>query len=455
LVCAKSTIGTNGKAGIESCVAPFSCPTPGTIPEAQRNWLATGANIATPVDAVNYGIMTLGATKNFQIPLGLYSSLINSHSILPIGLFSSYAVNGWQIELYTNSQPVEIRNYQFDMTAAPVNLGFAGQKFWHKDAAYTVGGLAGDQAGININYNNVAGNVYMRNLMVRAQVIKVLDPAVMEAVLSLYEKRETVNLGGMSFPLSLRLNSIGYRFYNQTISADKSEYHFRIPTTDRSVRAIGWIVQSSALRTLGLMYNDRSLVLTKLETRIGTEIIHPCLNDGDTYSSTCTDFVNLNLKKCGYLFSPFAQYLEGKPRDISQDIACEYNNTNGNFTPAQTNRTQDVNLFNVTRAGGGHLVAGAISFENLDRREQDFQGNYQASGKDCTNVGSIEMIMRFNNIETAAVAALNPAGNQDDYGPLLLRDQPGASYDITFIIPYDNVMECSPQGIMDVTNAVL
>jgi hypothetical protein len=280
----------------------------------------------------------------------------------------------------------------------------------------------------------------------------------MEAVLSLYEKREQVNLGGVQFPLSLRLNSLGYRFYSQIIHPAQSEYHFRIPTTDRSVRAVGWWIQNQAERDVGRMYTDFPVICNKLETKIGTEIIHPCIQDNDAFSSNVSNFLANNFKKCASLFSPCPQYLEGNhPVDKSQDVRCSLDNQNGVVTLGQEYIEEAPANANPANAGGSATMSGCVSFENLDRREGDYQGSYQASGKDLTNVGSIEMTMRFGKINTNPQGAFFTGAvvDQDYINDHLRIDPPSSTSDITFIVVYDNVLECSPQGIMDVTNAVL
>ena len=465
LLCSKSVAHNGQKAGLESCIAPWSFPLNGATNEGYRQWLLSGLYYYGPIfhqdgpPPVNlYGVLNYGGTKNFQIPLGLYSSLINSHSILPIGLFSSYSVNGYSIELNTNGQAVlPNRTFNAICDGSIKTVGWCNQKFWWKDDHPYPGASITHNTKTTIIYSNLNNNAWVRNLIIRSQVIKVLDPAVMEAVLSLYEKREMVNLGGVQFPLSLRLNSLGYRFYNQGIRAGQSEYHYRIPTTDRSVRAVAWIIQEPRMRDLGFMYNDSTLTCTRLSTKIGTEIIHPEVYDNDPFSNNVGNFINLNLKKCAGLFSAFPQYLEGKPRDVSMDVLNSINNTTAICTPNQYNDPIGIGDYvTAQRRSGGIVFCGAVSFENLDRREGDFQGSYQASGKDCSNVGSIEMTFRF--LHTYSLPSSTPvsiAENQDVLASRLGLEPPTVPFDITFITVYDNVMECSPQGIMDITNAVL
>lgn len=454
LLCANGSRAQNGNFGIESCTAPWSFPTIGRRNEQLSNWLDSGLFYYGPINEDSYGCITKGGVKRFHIPVGLYSSLINSHSVLPIGLFSSYAVNGYQIELYTNSQPIiKSTNPGSEGTINSQKLNL-----WVDGRAWP--DIAGDEPKGNSDslVYDVGGNAYMRNLVIRMQVIKVLDPAVMEAVLSLYEKRESVNLGGIQFPLSLRMNSLGYRFYNQVIQDGKSEYHFRIPTTDRSVRAVAWYVQYPSFRDFGYMGTPLPIRPTKIDTRIGTEIIHPTITDVDPYSNNCGNFIDDNFKRCSSLFSPFPQYLEGNhPRDKVQDLVSRMNNLGGTFTDEYALQLTDGNYTTNGAYGSPNgITMGAISFENLDRREGDFQTSYQASGKDLTNIGSIEMIIGFHQAQSVDTGnPLDAPQTQDQLSSKLQFIAPQQAFDITFITVYDNVMEVSPQGIMDITNAVL
>jgi len=359
-------------------------------------------------------------------------------------------VNGWGIDLTTVSEN---------------ETGWSGLFF---NGPVTFGGTFTAIGGTNTQ-DIVFGNYrhYMSNLKVYAPVIQILDPSVMDSILSLYEKREMVNLGGVQFPLSLRMNSLAYRFSSFPIRNQTRDYNFRIAGTDRSVRGIAFIVtntnevnQKRITSSIGLSIPQpvnsialaNTLKLTRLDTKIGNEHIHEVIEDRSYLSSNINNFLNINMRKSGSLWSPLPQYMENKRFDgQSEDLLAFYNNSNGVFA---VNSQISTNL-STSYYGRNVVLYGVVSFENLDRREGDHQGSYQASGKDLTNVGGIEMSMRF---ELCAQAVL-PQGDQPDFSPsvapVYVFQPPDQDYEVNFAYVYDSVMEISPSGVMDITNAVL
>ena len=465
LCCAARGMSGNNKSTLETCCAPWSFPLPSCGKQSGYNWMKSVGIYAGFAADGQYQYFR-GKNLNFQIPLGLYSSLINCHSVIPIGLFSSYAVDGYRIALKLNNQTREVnRNATINGSVWPVTNSFVGQKYWMppNNSEYRVAGAlqVNDQQS-TLAFSFDPNVTYMNDLVIRYPIVRVLDPAVEEAVLSLYEKRETVNLGGVQFPLSLRLNSIGYRFYSTGIGDATSDYYFRIPTTDRSVRAVGWIVQNASLRNVGQMNNKLNLNLARLSTKIGTETIHPIVEDLTPNSENVNNFLATNIKRSASLFSPFPQYQEGVQfGDNSYDDLCRNLNAKaiGNFCTDADYSSGPGNYIVSASHGdlGVGVCMGIVSFENLDRREGDHSGSYQASGKDCTNVGSIEMQMRFGKWNTLIndTGGALPVQSQAEIDAKIGFGPPGAPFDITFIVAYDNVMEISPQGVRDITNAVL
>ena len=368
---------------------------------------------------------SFGKDLNFQIPLGTYSNFVNSHSVIPLGLCSSYAVNGWQIELETTEQTtINGRCY------TSVNL-----------SKKTAAGVDDGEEPID------PPTAIMKDLRIYVPVIKVLDPSVMASILSLYEKREMVNLGGVQFPLSMRLNSIAYRTSSFPLFANQADYFFRISGTDRSVRAISWWVYDRTNVSYSSMTTP--IKLTRLETSIGNEHIHEVIEDTDGSTNNISNFMVGNLKRSASLFSVLPYYQEGVKFDGQQeDYLDRFNNTLSSFV---SGTTRDTGGFRKS------LCYGAVSFENLDRREGDYSGSFQASGKDLTNAGAIELRMRIEQ----PVAPINVTAGTDLATWNNLADAwsktsiQSANLEIVFMYAYDSVMEISPQGVMDVSNAVL
>lgn len=358
---------------------------------------------------------SFGKDRSFQIPLGLYSNLVNSHSLVPLGLMSSYAVNGWQIDLELTSQS-----------------GLSGKVF---TSAADIDSVAVDPVV-----------VVHKDIRIQMPVIKVLDPAAMESVLSLYEKRETAAVGGVQFPLSLRMNSMAYRYASYPLIQDQSDYFFRIAGTDRSVRAVGFWIYKRSRNTAGNWYlgPNEQLRVTRMETRIGNEQVHDTIEDVDTTSNNVSNFLNVNGKHSGALFSPLPYYQEGRMFSGQQEDDLD----NWNMT-LDNSEYADEGTVQLNR---NSLCYGIVSLENLDRRESDYSGSFQASGKDLTGVGAIEINMRIQNVARPTVSAASTINALDQF---TLRGPQATDYEIIFVYAYDSVMEISPQGVLDITNAVL
>jgi len=395
--------------------------------------IASGVRVAAQngADYDFYG----GDSRPFQIPLGTYSNFVNSHSVIPLGLLSSYAVNGWQIELKTTQATGTLNKvYEADPRIIP-------------------------DGGLPTDTTIGAAKAFLKDIRIYVPIVRVLDPSVMSAVLSLYEKQEQVAVGGVQFPLSLRINSMAYRFANFPLVQDQKDYFFRIAGTDRSVRAVAWWIYNTERAKQGEYTIREPVRVTRLETHIGSEQIHDVVEDTDENSSNVSNFISMNAKRSACLFSPLPYYQEGRKFDGQQDDdLLEFNNTK--MTKSYNYDTKRGVLAQYTKSA---VAYGVISMENLDRREAEYSGSFQASGKDLTNVGAIEMRMRIekrlryvgNTTKPAGASSALAAvdGLQSPYDTAL--SAAGSEYQIVFAYAYDSVMEVSPQGVMDVTNAVL
>lgn len=371
-------------------------------------------NTYTPVSTGDY---------KFQLPLGLYSNLVNSHSVLPIGLFSSYAVNGWQLDIETSLQAPVIPNNS-------TTSGYC----WavSSDTTNTVIGIDGVLSNLRIYY----------------PIIKVLDPSVMSAVLSLYEKQEMVNVGGVQFPLSLRLNTLGYRFFSFPLRTTESDYRFRLAGTDKSVRAYAFKIYDRTRNSDGYQFLSNNFRVVRLQTDIGTEMPHDVIEDPTPETTNVPNFLNTNARHSASVFSSLPYYQEGITWGGHQEDDLQMNNM-----PIGTYEGR--NSDNVIQS----LIPicyGVVSLENLDRREKDYSGSFQASGKDLTNVGSIDVSMRIK-VVSAVPAIIDPSGLKIAAIDNLytVDPPPDNNAEIIFMYAYDQVMEVSPQGVMDITNAVL
>lgn len=368
----------------------------------------------------------LSKPYDFNIPLGFYSGLVNTHSVIPLGLMSSYSVNGWSVEVTLANLTEKDSAGNFMHFKKPNGGGFS-----------TVPNNAGTPAVIPVAISSGVNDMY-RDIRIMVPIVKILDPSVMQAIMNLYEKTETVNVGGMSFPMSLRLNSIGYRFYQFPLRKDQGDYYFRLPSTDRSVRGIAWTITD---RTVGNC--DRtdvggvnSLAVTRLITKVGTNDIHSVVEDRTPYTSNVAQFSNLNERRSGAVFSPFPYWQDAIRHKGHQGDVYK----SANWCPWYIVDNHQY---------------GVVSFENVDHREPDYSGSFQASGLDLTNVGAVELEMRVAHIDETEPPQAGNTANPNKKPVNYLSGPKEDNYVITFKLAYDNIHEISPSGVIDITKAVL
>ena len=375
----------------------------------------------------------------FRYDLGFYSSLVNSHSVLPLGLMSSYSINGFNVQFRLNDPDFMVSRVD---TVSPTSL-------------------------MNVTDCRVSG------LAIRGKVVKILDPAVMSAVLSLYEKTEMVNIGGVQFPLSLRLNCINYRTYTFPVSQQAN--YFRLPTTDKSVRGLAWLLhyQRSVIgaqgglkfiqspyvpgaigyEVLGWPLASSGACLRRLNVKVGSEqILDGPVDDITTQTNNVPDFLASECRKLAPCLSPapyYQEYLKHKkgfsdklPIFARPDFEYGSSGSPPNFVTQQTS-----------------IQCGFVSFQNMDYRESDYSTGFQASGKDLTNIGNIEVEMTWAPpISTGLVGGSQLGYDLTTGGTVSFgwgSNPPTPGLQITFLVPYDVVIETSPSGVMDITNSVL
>lgn len=423
--------------------------------EALRNdWTVGGSSSSSPESLIQNGSalrilynsganavqrQSYGANRVFQIPLGFFSALASTHSVIPLGMMSSYSINGWQVTLETATQGLGDTDQGYYWTQNPDRVSTA----------------------VLTNYDG-----WMSDIQVMAPVIKILDDNVMQAILNLYYKNQVEQLGQVAFPASLRLNTLMTRYFGPfPVPAGTTDYFFRLPGTDRSVRALAWKIYNRNLNQIGKWQLSRAYRSTRVEAKLGSENLHDVVEDRSSNSDNVRNFCNVNGRHSAALFSPLPYYQEGLLQTGQQED--DLDNYNNNL---------DLVVFN---DGAGNILHrypisyGYLSLENLDRREGSYSDSFQACGKDLTNCGSIDVNMRImesayqgnSGGPLAAVgnpAALTiigppngPAGNGyldrgDAFRPVQETD-----VQIMFMWVYDTVVELSPAGVVDVTKMVL
>jgi len=360
--------------------------------------LASAAN-PLPVPAIDREFDSDVGARPFSMPLGFYSNLVNGHSVVPVGLMSSYSVNGWTVE------------------TTLANLNATGNQ-----SAYSTRSLFGQEM---LSVDNAQLHVY-RNMRINIPVVKVLDPAVMDAVFSLYEKREMVNVGGAAFPMSLRLNSLGYRTFQFPLRGNQGDYYFRLPSTDRSVRAVSYQIVDRISNQRARTDNTSgpsAVRVSRLSLKVGSKVVFDPVEDREPDDSNVQHFLAHGSRRSSALFSPFPYYQESMKHSEDQ---CD--------SRASSWCSADDNLSNDQY--------GVISLENLDHREPEYSGSFQASGFDLTGVGGLDLDMRISRRGATPTSPLESGPANDNYV-------------ITFLVAYDVIHEVSPSGVIDITNAVL
>ena len=359
-------------------------------------------------------INTQKCKSDYSIPLGFYSDLVNCNSIIPLGLLASYNSNGMAVQ-------IELANGKKNMTMANA----AGK--------VTVIPTASTQVP--------NGGVTYNNVQVNGKIVKFLDPMAMEKVYSLYQKTATASVGEVEFPLALRLNTIGHRFYQFPVTSGVSDYQFHIPTNDKSVRAIAWQVIKNDWKpsatgnntvdpvSCGTLFVDE-IDITRVKVDIGSlKVMCDAVETTDPRDGTVNAWAYSQVKKSAHLFSPKPYWYERESHNNNQeDFWFNYGN--------DTNRDA---------TGTPHRVLyGAFNLENAEHAEFDTKDI--SSGVDVSQYGAIDVHMRFKKVAQSGVSDVYA---ESSYGNI------DANYTILFCLAYDQVMEISPQGVANVSQSVL
>jgi hypothetical protein len=367
--------------------------------------------------------------KNLRIPLGLISDIANCNSLVPVGLFNSYATQSWRFDFTLPRMT----------TTGSDGVIFPGQA---NDIKLPVGLQLAPTVSV------VAGDGY-RNVEIWMPVIRVLSPQYQEMVLSQYEKRAMTQLNGVSMPITLRLNTLNYEKYGPyPIPGNQGKMYFRLSTTQPSVRAVighiykvnsfdkhytdaGCVVDASTRRYQNFAAGQARI--TSIETRVGTRQLHDCVTDYDANDTNVADFVALNMRRSGGLFSPFPYWEEAAKQDHKQsDIRCN----------RQWGVPDAPSVY-----GCYNLQSFVVSFENSDHRTMSFDGSSQITGINVSQVGAIELTLGFSQVVGGS--------SLDGVVPVLSAGLGSSDYAIVFQTISDQVIEVAPVGMTLVTQEML
>jgi hypothetical protein len=372
------------------------------------------------------------APKNFKIPLGLVSDLANCTSLVPVGMFNSYATQSWRLD-------VTLPRLTDNSTRGIVFPGPETDDLMP----------AGLKAAPNIVVRE--GDGY-RNVAVWIPVVRVLNGQYQEMVLSQYEKRATTMLNGVTLPVSLRLNTLAFQRYGPyPLSSGQAKHYFRLSTTQPSVRGVSWMVYDrtkfdkhftdSGVDILAdgatrayKNFASGQLRVTSLETRVGTRCLHDAVRDEEFWDTNVADFVALQERRSAGLMSPFPYWEEAVKQDSKQSDKRR---------SLQWGIPQTVGAY-----GCYNLQSGFVSFENSDHRDMTYSSAKQATGINCSQVGAIEINMGFSTCNYTQ-------GQSGIFEPKLFAGPQNGNYEIVFQVVADEVVEVAPTGLSIITQEVM
>ncbi len=380
--------------------------------------------------------------KNYEFPLGFYSSLANTYSVVPLGLLSTFSVNGYSIQLNFGSSESALTKPLYSTQAA--------------------GAVASIPVLANSSITVGTPEVKLYNVEIMVPIVQVLSPEVMNGVLSLYRKTASIEVGNVSVPMSLRMNTITYdtRSYPLTSSSVQS---FQIPTTEKSVRALAWIIYDNqiAARTGTQVNNNayanrdaeltsvlkyplcvQNLAVKRLHCRAGRDDIVPCIDNTNPNSGEVEAFIFANLQSAAAVFSPFPYWDELTKGNVGAEEILHPLRSKAELGYGGVTNS-NAKLPEGHRARSNMSVQyGAFSFMNMDYRAAD--SGQIASGISMNNIGRFDVDMEFRGVQ-------NTGNNVLEWTDATLTDKR-----ITFIVAYDEVLESSAnQGIQIITNAVM
>lgn len=357
-----------------------------------------------------------------QVPLTAIGSIFQSTSIVPLGLFSTYSGQSYGIEI--------------------------------RVAEVTQAISAGDTAV----YTTQPTEINVLQPRISLKILKVLDETVMEAILQLYNKSESVEVvDNMKIPLSLQMNSLKYTYHQFSLQEGAQEYQISVPSTAASLRGFAFrIVQTSVIDSLAVANprapennsagyplcdateDNKQAIIYKFQVKVGSECIMESaveqssinIYDGNTYYvNPCINFFAKQAKKSGHLFS-----LLHHSKQANDDVTGLEDITMMSTAPKLLNQNNE-------RAPPGFFYS--MNLENVNH----FENNNQASGIDMRNYGSYQIIMKVGVIDPEGVGNSGPKFAK-------LTNLP-ENYTVLLMNAEDVVYEVSRSGVADVTSQVL
>lgn len=418
----------------------------------------SGANL------LNDGTVSVGdvAIRNgvsqFRIPLQLISEIARCPSLVPLGFFSSVAVNAYRINVTlprmssTGPSPVL---YLPPPGAESENIN---------PSLLPITEITGVDAF-------TAGDGYYTPQVVFPTTLN-LSANLQEETNALYTKTATQKLGDFEVPVSLRLNSLGFRLFgNIPLRQGQAMQHFNLPDSDQSVRSIGFIIfntknferhyaddgtfvvpnpYNGQLPTLSgnaysVNHQAKQLRITEMRVRIGNEdVAKGCPRDYRSEDGNLATWLSLQERRSGGCFSAFPYWKEfanplGEQSDFRKQGQWGVPSSRGEYNTVKDTTTIRNAL---TAIGCYNAQYGVISLENSNHDGMDFDDVTRATGVSLNGVGAINVEMGLSHEDSEAVNGLSPGPDHGDYR-------------IIFMMPYDTVTEVSPAGMFRIQQEVL
>lgn len=393
--------------------------------------------------SVAYRTQNGGIGQNYAIPLSYVSRIAQSASAVPLGLIGSYAAPSWRIEM-TLSNTADVLN--------------VGEQWGGFDPA----------GGAPIPSNNYAiqdARYEIRDLRMYGVTVKIFDEGVMQSLLALYSKVEVESVEGVPMPVSMTMATLNQETNSYPLPSGSKQIKILIPSTKHSVRGLFMMAvpEDSIGTTTGDPYSStKSAIPGRYITTDNFHINYLqakasgyCLQeapqvedqtnaDGNLLVSTANDaWFAQQQSQAQHLFSAWSYHSER---------AVQNGQTGSSFALwAGRNR------FVGGKVGAGSKVVG-ISFENLPHADL-YQGRTQSSGIDLSNVGRLELTLRYGSVTSGGVNGNFNTISSGDSGITIddaqIFSDLAVDYRLFTVLIYDQILEISRSGVRDISDTVL
>lgn len=380
----------------------------------------------------------------YKVPLGQFSTLANTTMALPLGLISNLNITGMML------------SFNFGGSGKALQIPSLGTV----DVANQ--GLV-KMSNNNFQLTNAEPVSTLYDVSLVVPVITVFNPMLMETILNTYRGQQSVMIGGTPVPMSLRFNTINYNTWSFPIEVSSGWQRFTLPLSDKSVRAIGWMIyrddqadidgyQISASTATDKAVSDRSplnypllsdkIAVDGLRVDFGRNNFLPSIENMTPNDDNVDQFCFDQIKKCGWVFSMFPYWSEVDSRETGPEDLIFRNKKRSDDQLSLGNNTFNGQLGYDGRSYR-NINYGCVSLMNSEvRGSSDAR---VASGMSFNSIGRIDVSMKFSKRDTDSTYKGQPTLQPIDKG-----------YRIVFIRAFDEVISStSSAGMQIITDSVL